>query len=953
MRKTLFIISLLLIACAVSAQENPTPLPPDYQRIEKEIGRCFGEYRYSRLEKRFLRCDTTMTVDHFRCLYYGAALRGDSTYTLMSCGRQYHRLTDSLGQWHPATQQAWWRFQMLTSAVWSSGNGSEEYPFYVSCRDDERCMNYECKGFMDKPFIVVYPHEYNPSLKEIQRRLLSEQDLLPSEQQADLFRQMDERWWGDESDSLLMLLLQTYDSPKKQIWAEIQLAQHNLWQVDCLRAAIGRHRDDTSALMADLYHLLAADYYWEASEHDCGKCFEAALRVCDSAILLWPRSDGAERCRYLAERIRLPEVLMADDHRQDIHPFPASEWAITSLWHRNAKRVYIKVYALDDTTFLNPLYEWDMCVTRHNDPQWHEAYLYLPPMPEGRYLLRASTDRKFSTWSEIELVRSDLVLYSDTHGHGYVLNFITGEPVEGFPVEVTTLAFDRRTPDSILATTLTDSLGMFDFSHLLLDEHVSIRALHASIDLGRSARFHSEDKEVAEWEYCNLSIGATPLTVTRGELKNLHAGDTVHFQCILFTREGPLPNVPQKIFLETWGNEKFDSLDIVTNEHGIGQGFFVLPKDSVEYLIYNDRHFFGLAQASTEPEPDESHINEYTPSYSDTNYHAYPFYVFEDGTQNWDSLCYHCAVNSACKKAGIDVGITVERLKVPQEHRLTPSAAGKETEHSLSEREFRRRYPLFTYDWRHNNPDTWEADTLAFSDHRHFPSSPSIFPAFALPPLPEGVYRTTLTLHSPLREDTYTYHTTLYSVRKPFVTNPFNAWIDTSAHLQVGDTLYLHLETWLPDQQAVISVGFNHLPLHSQRIHLSSDTLLLAIPIEEEGIVTIHIATACHGEMMTGNIHWYVGEFGKKIWDGIWNDVGDGRTADVLAPELLLPVWREFRHKIHRQSLDYPLRKHPMPNIWDYLGIGPHTGLIHIYDPYGYRLWRTFSHSLRLPSNKK
>ena len=97
-----------------------------------------------------------MTIDHFRCLYYGAALRGDSTYTLTTCGLQYHRLADSLGHWHPTTQQAWWRLQMHTAAVWSSGNGSEEYPFYVSCADDERYMTIECSSFMDKVFITIY-----------------------------------------------------------------------------------------------------------------------------------------------------------------------------------------------------------------------------------------------------------------------------------------------------------------------------------------------------------------------------------------------------------------------------------------------------------------------------------------------------------------------------------------------------------------------------------------------------------------------------------------------------------------------------------------------------------------------------------------------------------------------------------------------------------------------------
>ena len=87
-----------------------------------------------------------MTVDHFRCLYYGAAQRGDTSYTLVVCYRSYRRLCDSLGQWHPSTQQAWWRLQMLTAAVWSSGNGSEELPFHVASSRDGVYMKEDLEG---------------------------------------------------------------------------------------------------------------------------------------------------------------------------------------------------------------------------------------------------------------------------------------------------------------------------------------------------------------------------------------------------------------------------------------------------------------------------------------------------------------------------------------------------------------------------------------------------------------------------------------------------------------------------------------------------------------------------------------------------------------------------------------------------------------------------------------
>lgn len=136
----LFIALVVLTSGSLTAQDNPAPLPPNYERIQKETHRWFGEYRYNRLVRMFWDCDTTMTVDHYRCLYYGAAMRGDTTYTLAECHSRYTLKRNLLGQWNPATQEAWWQLQMMLAAVWSSGNGSEEHPFHVASHSDARYM---------------------------------------------------------------------------------------------------------------------------------------------------------------------------------------------------------------------------------------------------------------------------------------------------------------------------------------------------------------------------------------------------------------------------------------------------------------------------------------------------------------------------------------------------------------------------------------------------------------------------------------------------------------------------------------------------------------------------------------------------------------------------------------------------------------------------------------------
>ena len=70
MKRYVFGVLLVLVATALQAQENPAPVPPNYERIDKETRRWFGEYRYRSLVRRFERGDTSLTVDHYRCLYY-------------------------------------------------------------------------------------------------------------------------------------------------------------------------------------------------------------------------------------------------------------------------------------------------------------------------------------------------------------------------------------------------------------------------------------------------------------------------------------------------------------------------------------------------------------------------------------------------------------------------------------------------------------------------------------------------------------------------------------------------------------------------------------------------------------------------------------------------------------------------------------------------------------------
>ena len=69
-KKQLLILTFLLVS-AMGFSQNMQTAKPDYKKIEKEISKEKSEFFYSKLLKRYMNSDTTMTLKKKRYLYYG------------------------------------------------------------------------------------------------------------------------------------------------------------------------------------------------------------------------------------------------------------------------------------------------------------------------------------------------------------------------------------------------------------------------------------------------------------------------------------------------------------------------------------------------------------------------------------------------------------------------------------------------------------------------------------------------------------------------------------------------------------------------------------------------------------------------------------------------------------------------------------------------------------------
>jgi len=482
MKRYVFGVLLVLVATALQAQENPAPVPPNYERIDKETRRWFGEYRYRSLVRRFERGDTSLTVDHYRCLYYGAGQRGDTAYTLSAVSRR-------------AGNTGWLQLMGLVQAVWSSGNGSDTLPFHVASYADARFMRDDTGdpevrcALMGKPLWRLSNVTVEPLVLRCGRDIFGYKDsvamvrlgVLPTAEQRRLFD------LASNHDHLAKdSLYRTYDRvPNGRLWLDLQFAERDGWSSDEYELQLHSHRGDTSLLLAEYYLRMAKKALVEAEKYSQWYRYRDILHWCDTIEQFWSSSVAAQHALVLRGQVLTGDVRLKDDHRPYIVPYAADEWALGTLWHRMTKKVYLRLTPMDSVVREHPqvLKEWTMAVTQHPDLLFHEAYVYLPPMPTGRYLLWASADSLFRNYEAQEVVFSDRYLMADKVGRGVVMDSRTGKPIQGFEVH---LQYEGYT----VATTRTDPNGCFAFEvpHSGKEYRYTLYAPYKGVDLARSSQ---------------------------------------------------------------------------------------------------------------------------------------------------------------------------------------------------------------------------------------------------------------------------------------------------------------------------------------------------------------------------------------------------------------------------------------------------------------------------------
>jgi TonB-dependent SusC/RagA subfamily outer membrane receptor len=341
---------------------------------------------------------------------------------------------------------------------------------------------------------------------------------------------------------------------------------------------------------------------------------KTALDICNDAILAFPASDGAARCKALKEHILSRSLSIRTEKF-----IPVSKPSRIKASYTNIHKLYFSVYKITEkiktkifsypqtdsavlavAASLTPEKSWSADLIEKGDYHEHSTEVVIPALPRGNYLILASEKsvRDAETIFAYSTVRvTDIGLLQITDGSGrdlrfQVVNRNNGQPVTGIDVHL----FSRNRAEQQKKADehqKTDRNGFVSFGRLpdgswTLDAdvaHDGDTIKFEGFDYynytgNRRSDDDDEKSEVASFVFTDRSI--------------YRPGQTVFFKGILIRTIGEkssvVPGQYVDVILEDVNGKEVGSKRLKTNSFGSVSGEFKLPNNGLtgEYTLYAD-----------------------------------------------------------------------------------------------------------------------------------------------------------------------------------------------------------------------------------------------------------------------------------------------------------------------------------------------------------------------------
>ncbi len=330
---------------------------------------------------------------------------------------------------------------------------------------------------------------------------------------------------------------------------------------------------------------------------------EEALRYCDTAIALDPKSTGGTEARNLKASITCTEIDL-ESWRSNDNAIPGKP-SLHVMNYRNLGHVYLGIapYVDEETARRKDpqvVRRWELDVDTSDKYHSMNVLFEVPALEPGRWLLVASPDEKFDqNDAKMKIVCTDVRIMKMNNNVFQLVNAVSGDPIVG--QEVSFFKYQKtsdKQEHEKLYSDYTDADGRVRYKGEV--NHVWIQVVRDGYTFFDDYWCYGAEKH-SEMERGLMLVDDRPV---------YRPGDTVHVAAVLYEsdgREGRTLGGEEICFAFLDPNwEVQDSLKATTDDFGMAEATFILPRNCMaggwgvsvnsctEGLYYGDNNFLYI-----------------------------------------------------------------------------------------------------------------------------------------------------------------------------------------------------------------------------------------------------------------------------------------------------------------------------------------------------------------------
>jgi len=348
--------------------------------------------------------------------------------------------------------------------------------------------------------------------------------------------------------------------------------------------------------------------------------YRNALEVCETAIVNYPNSSGALKCknlknRILAEKYNITSEIFIEENKN----------SFAKISYKNVAKLYFRIYKITDNQEikLNQIYNYqeklqkikelqfvtlfEQKLKSVSDFQTHATEVVLPKLEQNRYLILASNNSDFTDFNSFSynFITVTNIAYTETQiENQYLFQFVdreTGKPLSNLKVHIENSKISRYN-SKIKMDLQTDENGFITISSPKNHSYVAF-------DVFKNSKKTTFKYFNFNRYYRNKDVIFQNKRIFLFTDRSIYRpGQTVYFKGIAISQEENkshiLTNERLTAILKDVNNQTVEELTFVTNEFGSFSGEFILPENGLtgNFTIQakNKKNTYGATNFSVE-----------------------------------------------------------------------------------------------------------------------------------------------------------------------------------------------------------------------------------------------------------------------------------------------------------------------------------------------------------------